>query len=260
MNETLRFGVEGPRGAARTVLLSSGLGGLASYWQPQRAALAERYRVIAYDQRGTGRNPDTLPDDYSIDLMADDVIGILDAAGCSACDFVGHALGGLVGLSLALRYPARLSSLVVVNGWAKLDPHTERCFDVRTALLRDSGPAAYVRAQPIFLHPAAWLSRHADRLAQEEAHAIAHFQGEATLLRRIGALRRFDIDAKLGSIATRTLVVATRDDILVPYTCSEQLAAALPAATLAMFDTGGHAINVTDPEPFNAALLRFLDG
>ena len=236
-------------------MLCSGLGGLGAYWQPQLAALGERTRVITYDQRGTGLNAGELPHPYTIAAMADDVADILDGG---RCHFVGHALGALVGLEIALRHPDSLASLVLVNGWSRMDPHTRRCFAVRTGILRDSGPAAYIQAQPIFLHPAAYLSRHADRLAREEAQALAHFQGTETLLRRIGALSAFDVTQRLSLIRARTLVIANRDDMLVPWTSSQAMAAAMPSATLAIFETGGHAGNVTDPAPFNATVVEFL--
>ena len=258
MSDTLRYEITG-REDAPAVLLSAGLGGAGAYWQPQMSALAASYRVITYDQRGTGGNPCVVADGVTIADMAYDVAAILDDAGAGPCHFVGHALGGLIGLELARHHQARLRSLVLVNAWATLDPHTARCFDVRTEILRASGPAAYIKAQPIFLHPAAWLSQHAERLAAEEARALGHFQGSDNLQRRIAAARRFDTSDSLGGITTPTLVMATRDDMLVPYTCSVTLADDLPHAELVMFDTGGHASNVTDPDLFNAALLDFLN-
>ncbi len=101
--------------------------------------------VILYDQFGTGQNPGSLPAGYAIADMADEVIGILDDAGIALCHVMGHAPGGLVGLHLARHHPRRLTSLIVVNGWASLDPHTARCFAVRTALLTHGGPAAGVK-------------------------------------------------------------------------------------------------------------------
>lgn len=254
----MRFEVHG-RAAdeAGTVLLSSGLGGVGAFWQPQLERLCERHRVVTYDHRGTGQNAGPLPEPYSIGCMADDVIEVLDDFGIECCHFVGHALGGLVGLELALRRPARVASLVLVNAWARVDPHTERCFAVRKDLLR-LGPEAYVRAQPLFLYPAPWLSRNTQRLAREHEHAVAHFQGADTLLQRIAALQAFDATDRLGGIGCPTLLAAARDDMLVPWTASETLAAGIPGARLWLVAEGGHGFTVTEPDAFNAALLAFL--
>jgi aminoacrylate hydrolase len=241
-----------------TVLLSSGLGGTAGYWAPQLAALNPRYRVVTYDQAGTGRNKVELPDDYRIAAMGDEILAIMDATKTDKAHVVGHALGGLAGLDLAIRHPDRLHSLTVVNGWAAAHAHTKRCFDLRLMLLEHEGPAAYVRAQPIFLYPADWLAKNTERAAQEEAHGLAGFQGADTLKRRIAALLAFDATPHLASIRTPTLVSAARDDVLVPCSMSEQLAAAIPGARLEVAAWGAHAINVTQPDTFNAMLLSFL--
>jgi aminoacrylate hydrolase len=243
---------------APTILLSPGLGGLGAYWGPQLTALSERYRVVVYDHRGTGNNWEELSAPYSIANMAADVLDILDRVGVRRCHFVGHALGGLVGIDLALRAPGRLSSLVLVNAWAKIDTHTRRCFDVRTMLLEHGGAEAYLRAQPIFLYPAPWLSRHAERLTRDEAEGVRHFQGVDNLHARLGALLAFDAEARLSEIRVPTLVTAARDDVLIPYTRSEDLARAIPASRLALSAEGGHAHSVTDPERFNADLIGFL--
>lgn len=249
--------VHGEASSGGTVLLSSGLGGAGSFWAPQIEALCRRHRVVTYDQRGTGRSAGPLPDPYSIAAMADDVTGILDELGIGRCHFVGHALGGLVGLDLALRRPDRIGSLVLAGAWARGDAHLARCFDVRRDLLR-IGPEAYVRAQPLFLYPAPWMARNAQRLAREHEHAVAHFQGADTLLKRIAALLAFDAADRLGEVACPTLVAAARDDLLVPWTASETLAAGIPGARLWVVAEGGHGFTVTEPEAFNAALCGFL--
>jgi aminoacrylate hydrolase len=242
-----------------TVLLSSGLGGTAGYWAPQLAALKPRYRVVTYDQAGTGRNKCELPSDHSIAAMGDEIIAALDATKTDKAHIVGHALGGLAGLDVAIRHPERLRSLTVVNGWAKAHAHTRRCFELRLMLLKHEGPAAYVRAQPIFLYPADWLAKNTERAAQEEAHGLAGFQGADTLRRRIAALLAFDATPHLATLHTPTLISAARDDVLVPCSMSEQLASAIPGAKLDVAPWGAHAINVTEPNRFNAMLLAFLD-
>ncbi|WP_309391851.1 pyrimidine utilization protein D [Chelatococcus sambhunathii] len=256
----MRYEATGRDGAGvETVVLSTGLGGFGAFWRPQLAGLAERYRVIAYDHRGCGANAGPLPDPYAIADMADDVLAILDDAAVERCHFVGHALGGLVGLELALTASERVASLTLVNAWAAVSSHTLRCFEARLALLKAVGVEAYVKAQPIFLYSAAFAAEREDAIAREVAHGIETFQGEDTLLRRVGALKAFDIRDRLTEIETPTLVAAARDDVLAPWTASRDLAAALPKARLWLQDEGGHAFTAADPEPFNEELLRFLE-
>src|SRR5258708_32943646 len=164
--------------------------------------------------------------------MADEAAMVLAASGTAAAHFVGHALGGLVGLALAQRQPDRVSSLTVVNGWAIANAHTRRCFDMRLALLKHDGPQAYVRAQPIFLYPADWLARHEARVAQEEAHGLAGFQGDNNLRAPIAALLAFDARPGLAALRLPTLLLSARDDVPVPSMMSEELAASHPAAHL----------------------------
>ncbi|MFS2156028.1 pyrimidine utilization protein D [Pseudomonas sp. Pseusp122] len=250
--------VHGPADG-EVVLLSSGLGGSANYWSLQIPRLVEAgYRVIAYDQHGTGRSRGVLPADYTIEHMARDVGRILDATQSSQCHFVGHALGGLVGLQLALDFPERVRSLSLVNAWAEPNPHSARCFDARLTLLADSGPRAYVEAQPIFLYPASWCAANAERVQAEVDHAFEHFPGADTMRARIGALRRFDVTGRLGEIGVAVLISVARDDVLVPWTCSEHLARHLPDSVWHCVEQGAHAHNITAASEFNDSLLSFV--
>lgn len=247
------------KAGAPSLLLSSGLGGSATFWKPQIPALVSAgWRVVAYDQRGTGRSPGALEAGYAIADMARDAVEVLDATDTAQCIVIGHALGGLVGLQLALDAPSRVAGLVLVNAWSRPNLHSARCFEARLALLDAVGPRAYVEAQPIFLYPAAWCAAHADAVQAEVDHAFAHFSGEANLRARIGALRAFDVDTRLADVSVPTLVATAMDDVLVPWTMSQRLADALPRAILDRVPHGGHAHNVTEADTFNTTLLAFL--
>ncbi|HEV7658651.1 MAG TPA: pyrimidine utilization protein D [Allosphingosinicella sp.] len=241
------------------LILSSGLGGSAGYWAPNLPALAAGHRVIAYDHRGTGRSDRALPPGLTVDIMADDVVALMDGLGLERATLIGHAAGGAIGLAIALSAPERLDRLVVVNGFSRPDPHFVRCMEIRLALLRDSGVEAFIRAQPIFLYPARWISENSERLDAEEAGHIEQFQGSANVEARIAALLAFDIDDRLAEIATPTLMIAAEDDMLVPDSCSDRLVEALPNAGLQLM-LGGHACNVSEPAVFDKILGAWLAG
>jgi aminoacrylate hydrolase len=242
-----------------TVLFSSGLGGAAAYWAPQLDAFEQHFNVLTYNHRGTAGDRAPLPKGYSIADMADEVAALLDQHGIASCHFVGHALGGIIGIEFAHRHSSRLKRLAVINGWARMDLHTERCFEARLALLEHCGIRSYVRAQPIFLYPAAWASANADHLIAEDSLVEKHFQGAANLTARVAAMRAWDARGYLADIEGDVLALATQDDVLVPWTASERLAELLPHGQLALLKDGGHACNVTCPEATNAALLEFFE-
>lgn len=244
---------------APTIVLSSGLGGSAHFWQPQLPALMLGYRIVVYDQNGTGRSPATLASDYSIQSMTDELLALLDSIKIKHCHFIGHALGGLVGLQIALQRPQFLQSLIVINAWSSPNPHSLRCFEVRKTLLLNSSPSLYLQAQALFLYPPDWIMQHYDKLLKEEQHLLQTFPDQNNLLIRIKALSEFDIDDKLSAIQVNTLVLANKDDMLVPWQRSQQLANALAKAQFHLMDYGGHASTVTVSEQVNTVLLHYLD-
>jgi len=249
----------GPRDGP-AVVLSAGLGGSGAYWSPNLEALSKRHRVVLYDHRGTARSDRRLPKDLSIDQMADDVLALLDGLEIEAAHLVGHALGGLIGLAMALKAPERLTSLLAINAWARLEAHTARCFEARLALLRHAGVDAFIAATPLFLYPAPWMAARPKRLAEEAKHQRMAFPGAPTTEARIAAVAALDVKDRLAEIATPVLSLAAEDDILTPWTAAEALAKGLPNGRFLAMPRGGHACNVTEPERFNRIAQAWLAG
>lgn len=245
---------------APALLFSAGLGGGGHYWMPQVEAFAHDHHVILYDHRGTGRSArGELPRPYAVSHLAADIAMVLDGLDIERTHIVGHAAGGLAALELARTAPDRVASIAVVNGWALADPYLLRCFSIRRALYESGGADAYLTAQPLFLYPAGWISERLGDLDRERAHQRDGFQDRATLYARMASLESFDIRKDLERIACPALLVVAEDDMLVPPKASRALADGLPRARLVSLPQGGHAINITAPEAFNAALRGFLD-
>ncbi|WP_423141954.1 pyrimidine utilization protein D [Parablastomonas sp. CN1-191] len=234
-------------GSGPPLILSSGLGGSAAYWAPNIAELAAHFRVIAYDHRGTGRSHRALPEAVSLADLGQDIVALIDALNLDRALVLGHAIGGLAALEAARSAPHSIARIAVINGWASLDPQTERCFDVRLALLRRAGVAAYLQAQPLFLFPPQWLSDHDAELRAESAHQLAAWPGDATIEKRIAAARAFDCRDWAGAVGAPVLLACAADDLLVPAANTARLADLLPHSRVAARLWGGHALNITDP-------------
>lgn len=243
-------------GAGTPILLSAGMGGGAGFWRPQIEALAARHQVILYDHAGTGRSGRDIGP-RSIAEMARDMVRVLDAAEVDDAHMAGHAIGGIIGMELALAAPERVRSLTIVNGWARADGFLRRCFEVRKRILLASGPEAYVRAQPLFLYPPRWIAENIAVLEEEEAHMVAHFPGTQTMLNRIETFLAFDGRERLADIRVPTLLAAAKDDALVPSYLSTLLAEGIPDARIAEVDWGAHAFSAVTPDVFNEMLLGF---
>ena len=109
----LHYELAGPADAP-VVMLSNSLGTRLEMWDPQMQALTERYRVLRYDSRGHGRSE--APDGpYTIDMLADDALGLLDALDIERVHFCGLSKGGMVGQVLGARHGDRLISLALCS-------------------------------------------------------------------------------------------------------------------------------------------------
>ena len=244
-------------GSGPPLLLAAGLGGVGSFWAPQIPVLAPSFRVVIHDHRGTGQSSrDRIA--YSVAQMARDVLDLADGLGIDRFHFVGHSAGAAIGTRLLLDSPDRLFSAVLCAGWAVRDPHFARCFETRAALLRDSGPEAYVRAQALFLYPPWWISANDAKLTELERASLAHFPPEEIMLSRIAAVTAHDPGSALNGVSTPTLVTVADDDHLTPPHFSLALHRAIPGSDLAILPTGAHFNTATMPHQFNELLLGWL--
>ncbi len=245
------------------VVLSSGLGGHASFWKPQIKALQQNFHVVTYDQEGCHADSELLPTPYSVDHMARQILDLLISHDIHEFHFIGHALGGHIGMQLATYQTERkfkLLSLTMLNAWGELDAHTQKCFEARTSLLVNSGTEAYVRAQALFLYPPQWISTHIDQLTEAENKQLLDFPPIQNVLARLQAVQAFKLNAEhrqaLKDIPVHLL--ANQDDFLVPYQRSQQLQQCLPHSHLSLLDTGAHASTVTETDQVNQLILSFL--
>lgn len=239
------------------LLLVPGLGGIGQFWAPQLAEFARDFRVITHDHRGCGQSSRSRIA-YSVDQMAEDVLRLMDALKIEAAHFVGHSTGGAIGQTIAQDRPERIKRLVLSASWAGPDRFFRRSFEMRKELLRIGGFQSYWRASALVWRPPAWISANEAALLEEEANTLADPPDTEILQSRIDAIIRFDRRARLGQIKAPSLVIVAEDDMITPLYMSQELAAKIPKATLAVLPYGGHFLPLVDPAGYNKAVGAFL--
>jgi len=244
-------------GDGHPLMLVTGLSGMARYWQLQVPEFSRHFRVVTYDQRGTGAS-DRLQRTFSIDQMAAELAALMDALKIERAHVVGHSTGGAIGQTLAIEHPQRVARLVLSSTWTHCDPFFRRLFEGRKAMLRKGGPELHALFHPLWLYPAWWINSHDAEITEEQRKALANPSPVEVSMARMDALLAFDRRAGLARIKAPTLVLGSDNDCITPSYFSEALARAIPDARLVLDRDAGHAASKTRPDGFNRLVLDFL--
>ena len=228
-------------------------------WMLQVPALsAAGYRCITFDSRDAGQTAQSAKP-YTIEQMADDTLGLMDAIGVSSAHIVGLSMGGMIAQEMAVKSPQRLSSLTLVCTFAAIEPET-------AGVLR-----AWKAARPhcddldFVLMVSSWLFTH--RFYQHPA-AVQGFldlvrgnpfpQSVAGFLRQCDAVLSHDTRDRISGIRTPTRVVVGAEDMLTPARYSRFLAERIPGAEFIEVLGAGHLVSLETAEEFNRLLIEFL--
>jgi pimeloyl-ACP methyl ester carboxylesterase len=245
-------------GRGEPVLLIMGLGSNAYGWYRTIPWLAERYQVIAFDNRGTGRSE--VPEGaYSIAQMAADTAAVLDASGHVTAHVVGASLGGMIAQRFALAYPERLRSLVLICTTPG-GPNAVQPSGAVTAALVQGGedPSTVYRRNAWFLYGEDTRARHPERIDEDIEYRSKIPTQPAGYFGQIQAAMGHNAWDELPSIAVPTLVVHGEADLLVPTPNGVHLAERIPGADLKLIPGAGHMLQSDAVGSVRSAVLEFL--
>jgi len=250
-------------GEGPAVLLIQGVGLHGAGWAPQLEQLQHGHRCLTFDNRGIGRSrPRGVR--LSVEQMAEDARVVMDAAGFVSAHVVGHSLGGLVALQLALSERARVRSLTLMCSFARgRDATRPSAFMIWAGLrgrigTRRSRRRAFLE---IVMPRAVLASADPDALAARLAPLFGHDLADhpAVELEQLGATSAYDCSARLGELAgIPTLVMGAAHDPISPPRVGRALRAAIPGARLLEFPEASHGLPIQCAEQVNAALAEHL--
>ncbi len=250
MTVALHHVVTGPEDAPPLVLAGS-LGSTLAMWDPQVAALSERFRLVRIDHRGHGGSPaPTGP--YRVADLAGDVLALLDALGLDRVAWCGLSLGGVVGQHLASEAPERISRLVLACTSAHWPDGT--VWADRTAAVRAHGTASIADAVVQRWFSPGWAAAHPHAVAAAVAQvAGTSDEGYAGCCE---ALRVWDHRPRLGAITAPTLVIAGATDPATPVEPhARTLAEGVPGARLEVLDAA-HLATIERAEQATALIAE----
>ena len=276
--------VTGREEAPLTVVMVHGLAASLEFLGPQRRALSERARVVAYDQRGHGRSGWRGPRSATIDRLGRDLGCVIEAVACQGrVVVVGHSLGGMAVLALARRRPdligTRVAGVAVISTSAgrlaqlALPPAAAR-IAVRSGLATASLWLFWALAplldvtRPLRTRPGRrWLRSRAfgdapvPEAAVARAEAMWRDMPHALAAALYPAMVAYDAEDALDALAGVPSVVLTgTEDRIIPPRHSERIARRLgPRARLVTVPHAGHMVPRTHPDVVNRALIGLLD-
>lgn len=244
------------------LLLISGAPGTTLDWEWFLPALSERFRVVAFDNRGGGRSS-APPGPYTTRQMADDAAALLDHLAIPRAHVVGLSLGGMIAQELALAYPTRIDRLVLLATCARFRLAVFGPWQTFRRQAREQAldPVGYALCMmPWFFTSAFMVQQEQVEAALAEVGREPYPTPEHGLNAQGAAGRQHDTLDRLAGIAAPTLVLTGAEDILTPPSAAQELADGIPGARLQILERGGHLMSVEYPEAVAAALLAFLAG
>ncbi|MFF0593858.1 bifunctional 3-oxoadipate enol-lactonase/4-carboxymuconolactone decarboxylase PcaDC [Streptomyces antibioticus] len=246
---TLQYRFDGPEDAP-VLILGPSLGTTWHMWDRQIPELVQQWRVFRYDLPGHGGAP--AHPAVSVGDLADRLLGTLDGLGVERFGYAGCALGGAVGVQLALRHPERVASLALIAASPRFGTPDE--FRQRGVVVRTNGLDPIARTSPDRWFTAGFAA--AQPAITEWAVQMVRTTDPGCYIAACEALAAFDVRSELGLIGVPTLVLAGSDDQVTGPAEARTLVAGIPDARLAVVPGASHLVPVEQPAAVTDLLVR----
>jgi len=247
-------------GSGFPLLLINGLGSDHLEWIHQIPAFDGRFRVVVFDNRGTGRS-DVPPGPYTTAQMGDDAAALLRALGIPRAHVLGVSLGGMIAQEVALRHPDLVDGLVLgctgPGGELSVRPSPEAM--AVFSIAKGEDPEAELRRMLPFLYTDACIRERPEEIEGFVRRRLDRPTPPEGYLAQLSAAVSHDASSRLEKIRARTLVITGDADRLVNWENSLRLAERIPGATLVVLPGAPHRLFAETAVDFNREVLRFLN-
>jgi 3-oxoadipate enol-lactonase len=225
-------------------------------WDEEAKRLSKRYKVLRYDTRGHGESS-APAGAYTLELLADDLHGLLQALGVKATHFAGLSMGGMIGQTCVLKYPGSFSSLALCDTTSRYPAEAAGLWVERIKTVETRGMEPLV--EPTL---ARWFTGPFRKAHPEVVEKVAAMIRTTPAPGYIGcshAIPKINLTSRLKEIRCPAVVIVGKDDPGTPVAMAEEIHQALPGSKLVVIASAAHLSNLEQPDAFNRALGDFLD-
>jgi 3-oxoadipate enol-lactonase len=240
---------------APVVMLSHSLGSDLHMWDPQLAALEDRFRVLRYDTRGHGGS-DAPEGAYTLEQLVADAASLLDALAIATVHFVGLSMGGMIAQGFALSHPGRLDRLVLCDTSAFMPPEAQPIIQDRIDTARREGLAALIDSTLARWFTPDYLRRKGPGV--DMIRSILRSSPAAGYIGCTEAIRRLNYLDDLSRIERPTLIVVGAEDPGTPVAAARAIHERIGGSRLVILPSASHLCNIEQAQAFNSALTGFL--
>jgi len=238
------YGVEG-RGDP--LLLIMGTAADHTTWSAQVEAYRDHFRVITFDARGTGRSTHPEPiDEYSMRILADDAVALLDHLGVERAHVSGLSLGSATAQELAINHPEKVATLQLHCTWGRSDEWFRRMIESMEFAVAHDDFGTYIRTALLWVASPAFLNEQPDDVAAFERGFILenpYPPSKEGMMGHFHADKTHDALDRLGRIAAPTLITSGEMDWQVPTRYGLEVQRHIPGSTLHVFG-GPHSSHI----------------
>jgi pimeloyl-ACP methyl ester carboxylesterase len=247
------------RGEGDPLVLIMGFGADGNVWEQHTLAYEQHFKCIILDNRGVGESDQPIGP-YSTQMMADDVIAVMDKEGVDKARIAGISMGGAITQAIAINYPERVQSIALISTWPKFNNYAKSMYENLKKIRMASDPATFMELLQLWIFASPYYETEMETLKEGQRSAAENDtpQTQAGFEGQLDACIGHDATDSLAKITVPTLITVGDMDVMTPPSFSEILHRGIKGSQYVVFSNAGHVHHWEDLDRFNTLTTDFF--
>ncbi|MHA1488447.1 MAG: alpha/beta fold hydrolase [Promethearchaeota archaeon] len=260
------------KGEGYPIILVHGFGSKKESWIAQFSVLAERFRVIRFDNRSAGKS-DRPIESYNMETLANDIRGLMDSLNIDTAHIIGWSMGGIIVQNFVLKYPHRVNKVVLINTVPDIPDEVgiewlRKSRLEELELIKKDPEKAFWQGAHIWNYREFRKQMEADpkkkwhglwSVEDEIRESTINMPTPRDIENQINALKTHDTLKRLSEVQNQTLLLAASRDRVCPKSGMVKMHERIPNSTLKVIEKAGHNSPKSRAPEVNKIIIDFLE-